>query len=323
MFLVCGEALFDVFIAGSAGAHLQMAARPGGSPFNVAIGLARQEKPVQFFGGIANDMLGSRLVSALEADGVGVQYLVRLDAPTALGLVSADIGGNPEYAFYGVGTADRGITVQHLMRLDESIRAIHIGSFSAVVEPVGLTFETLIRRERGTRLISYDPNVRLNVEPSIEVWLARIEQLVKLSDVIKISEEDVQLIYHGIQHAELAHRWLDAGAALVVITRGERGARAWNHSAFAEVDGKPVDVIDTVGAGDTFQSAMLSWLADTGNLAAGAASSIDSIHLHRMLEYAAQAAALTCTRLGADMPYKADIIDWMCSRSTADRAWLG
>lgn len=308
MFLVCGEALFDVFVGAESGRGLQLSAEPGGSPFNVALGLARLGQPVQFFGGIARDVLGDRLAAVLEAEGVDIGCCARLEAHTALGLVNTGADGQPEYAFYGHGSADRMLTIDHLPELGECVRAIHIGSFSTIVDPVAHTLDALVRRERERRLIAYDPNVRLNVEPSLERWRARIDTLAGLSHVIKISEEDVQLIYGDADRDALARHWLDAGACLVVVTRGAQGARAWNGVAYVDVDGIEVDVVDTVGAGDTFQAAMLSGLAGFDCLDPQAVAMLDAAALTCLLNESSRAAALTCMRRGADLPRRSELL---------------
>lgn len=310
MFLVCGEALFDVFINGNAAAGsdaLKLEAHPGGSPFNVAIGLARLGQPVSFLAGVSRDMLGERLVAKLRSEGVDTATVQRLPAPTTLGLVGLDAQGVPAYAFYGDGAADRQLDIAALAQLDPAIRAIHLGSYASVVEPVADALEALARRECGQRLIAYDPNVRLNVEPSLVRWHARVDTLSTLAHLIKISDEDVRLLYDALPPEAFARRMLARGARLVVVTRGADGAIAWTARSSAQVPGVAVDMQDTVGAGDTFQAAMLAWLADCGRLSPEALETLGADELAGMLGYAARAAAITCSRRGADLPRKAEV----------------
>lgn len=307
MFLVCGEALFDVFIGGESNRALHLDAHPGGSPFNVAIGLARLAQPVSFLGGIARDMLGDRLVGALDAEGVGTGLLSRFDAPTTLGMVELSAAGVPRYAFYGNGAADRLLTPDLLPALATDVRAIHVGSYATVVEPVASALETLVRRERDSRLIAYDPNVRLNVEPSVARWREKVETLAGLAHLVKISDEDAHLLYAGETDDTLARRWLDMGAAVVVMTRGGKGASAWSAGGRVDVVAPPITVADTVGAGDTFQAAMLAWLAENAALDAGALATLSSGQLQAQLRFAARAAAITCSRRGADLPRRTEL----------------
>lgn len=307
MFLVCGEALFDVFIGSETEASLHLDARPGGSPFNVAVGLARLGQPVAFLSGLARDMLGERLLRSLAKEGVDTGFCPRFDAPTTLGLVEVDAAGVPRYAFYGNGAADRLLSPEGLPRLDPGVRAIHVGSYATVVEPVASALETLVRRERSARLIAYDPNVRLNVEPALPRWRETVARLAGLAHLVKISEEDLHLLYGPADPAALAAGWLSAGAELVVVTRGARGASAWNRRTRADVAAPEVRPVDTVGAGDTFQAAMLAHLAETGQVDPAALRAMDQAALTRLLRFAAQAAALTCSRRGADLPRRAEL----------------
>jgi fructokinase len=307
MFLVCGEALFDVFIGNETDNALHLDARPGGSPFNVAVGLARLGQPVAFLSGLAKDMLGERLVRTLAREGVDTSLCPLFDAPTTLGMVELNPDGVPRYAFYGNGAADRLLSVEHLPELGDEVKAIHIGSYATVVEPVATALATLVRRERDRRLIAYDPNVRLNVEPSIERWRERVETLAGLAHLVKISDEDVRVLYGEVDEAELARRWLEAGAKLVVVTRGADGASAWNASGPVDVAAPRVVTVDTVGAGDTFQAAILAGLAETGRCDPAGLPEIDPPALGRLLGFAAIAAGITCSRRGADMPSRAEV----------------
>ena len=172
MIVVSGEALMDVFAGSDTPGGMTLDAHVGGSPFNVAVGLARLRQPVAFFGGVSTDALGERLVRALRDEGVGVDAIVRLGAPTTLALVGLDRQGEPRYSFHGAGAADRMLPAAALEHLPRA-QAFHFGSFSMVVEPVAGTLRTLVERERGRSMIAYDPNVRLHVEPSLERWRSR------------------------------------------------------------------------------------------------------------------------------------------------------
>lgn len=164
MFVVCGEALMDVFVNGDTPSGMALDARVGGSPFNVAVGLARMAQPVAFFGALSRDFLGERLLRALRSEGVSTDSVSRVDAPTTLGLVGLDAKGVPSYAFYGEGGADRQVGLDALCLLPAQLSALHLGSFATVVEPVASTLRALVEKCHGHTLISYDPNVRLNVE---------------------------------------------------------------------------------------------------------------------------------------------------------------
>jgi len=307
MFLVCGEALMDVFSAGETPAGLALDARVGGSPFNVAVGLARLAQPVAFFAAVSNGFVGERLMGALGAEGVDTSTVARTDAPSTLGLVGLDAKGVPSYAFYGTGGADRQLGPDALAALPSGWDAIHLGSFAAVVEPIATTLRALVERERGRALIAYDPNIRLNVEPSLVAWRATLDWMRPRCDLLKISDEDLQLLLPGSAPEAFAHTALAAGVKLVVVTRGSAGALGWTADQHASVPPVPVQVVDTVGAGDTFQAALLTWLAERGRLSADGLASLDAAALHDLLGFAGRAAAITCSRRGADMPRRAEL----------------
>lgn len=307
MILVCGEALFDLFAEDGDGGTLTLDARIGGSPFNVAIGLARLEVPVAYFGGLSRDFFGRRLKAALEREGVDTSLVIDSDALTTLSVVGLDASGSPAYSFYGEGAADRLVTPSDLPALAEGIDTIHLGSFSALVPPVGDALLHLVRREHGRRLVAYDPNIRPTVVADLAAWRGRLDDLLPHVDLLKISAEDAQTLYPGTDPAELARDWLARGPALVVVTRGREGASAFTATSTASVAGRPVTVADTVGAGDTFQAALLARLGDTAARSRAGLSGLGEDALADLLEYAGRASAITCTRRGADLPRRAEL----------------
>ena len=307
MFLVCGEALMDVFAQCDTPGGVSLDARIGGSPLNVAIGLARLGQRVDFLGALSRGFLGTRLHRAMGAEGVGLSCAVTVDAPTTLGLVGLDASGAASYAFYGQGCADRLLRAEHLPVLGDEIRALHFGSYSMVVEPVASTHRLLVERERKTRIVSYDPNLRLNVEPDLARWIDAVTWMACRAHVLKVSSEDLELLRPGEQHLKVAADWLARGCALVVVTHGGEGAAAFTAHDSVAVQASTVKVADTVGAGDTFQAAMLTWLAEQGLLSTEGLRGVSAAQLKAMLGFATAAAAITCTRRGADMPCRSEL----------------
>lgn len=303
MIVVCGEALFDVFPGASHAGGIDLSARIGGSPFNLAVGLARLGAPPLFFGGLARDLFGERLAAALAAEGVDVGAAPRPDAQTALVMVSVDAGGIPAYSFYGSATAERSVLPADLALVPGDASLIHVGSYCMVAEPVAGTLRALVQRQQGRSLIAYDPNIRLAVEPRIDVWRDALEWMLPRTDLLKISDEDLHHLYpHWSPQAFMRHA-LDAGVQLVVVTRGGDGVLAASaQGASAELPSVPVQVVDTVGAGDTFQAGLLSWLARHGLLHGEGLRTLSSAALAAALGFAARAAAITCSRRGADLP---------------------
>ena len=305
MYLVCGEALFDVFIQGDSarGNELAFKAIAGGSPFNVALGLRRMGADSALFTGISSDSLGQRLRQVLRDEGVSDTYLIASDAPTTLAMVGLDAAGSPHYSFRGEGCADRLLLTEHLPTLDARVRGLHVGSFSLVVEPVANTLLQLVQREHQQRLISLDPNVRLGPAPDIAHWRERVETFARYAHLIKVSEEDLQLLYPERDPQQVAAGWLNERCQLVFLTHGSKGASVHSRHGHWSAPAVEVHTRDTVGAGDTFQAALLSYLARHALDTPEALATLSREQINDMLCLAIEAAALTCSRVGPDLPY--------------------
>jgi fructokinase len=306
MFVVCGEALMDVFATASTPTGVALDARIGGSPLNVATGLARLGQAVAFFGALSDGFLGDRLLQALHDEAVDTACTVRVAAPTTLGLVGLDASGVPSYAFYGEGAADRLLPMAALAAVPAAA-AFQFGSYAMVVEPVAATQRALVERECMRSVIAYDPNIRLNVEPDIQRWRDTLHWMLPRTHILKVSDEDLALLHPGVDASRLARDWIAAGVHLVVVTRGGEGAWGWTAAHHINTPPVAVQVVDTVGAGDTFQAAMLTALAERGLLSRDALGRLPAAALAEVLGFAVQAAAITCSRRGADLPRRAEL----------------
>ena len=307
MFIVCGEALFDVFAIGDTPTGIGFDGRIGGSPLNVAMGLARLGQPVGFCGGIGTGFAGERLMRALTDEGIDTRATARIDAPSTLSLIGLDAHGVPSYAFYGHGCADRLLREDHLTAIPAEALAFHFGSFAMVVQPVGATQRALVEREHQRSVISYDPNIRTNVEPDLAVWRDTLDWMLPRSHVLKVSDEDLALLYPGRRIEDFAAGALAAGTPLVVVTRGGNGVTGFTARDAVTLPATAVTVVDTVGAGDTFQAALLTWLAENGRLSPASIRDLDAASLRSALGFAARAAAITCGRRGADLPRRGEL----------------
>lgn len=308
MFLVCGEALFDFFSQPDKGGQLNkldFQAIAGGSPFNVAVGLRRLGVEAGLFAGLSNDYLGQRLRSVLDKEGVSADYLIDFKAPTTLAMVAVGADGSPHYSFRGEGCADRQLRLEHLPELDEQVRGIHVGSFSLVVQPIADTLLALVTRESGKRLITLDPNVRLNPAPDINRWREQINAFAEHAHIIKVSDEDLGLLYPDQDPQIVAQSWLSKRCQLVVLTQGTQGATVFTrqHGSWS-VPAQTVTTVDTVGAGDTFQAALITFLTEHQLDDPLSLPTLRKHTVDEMLKFAVQAAALTCTKVGPDLPYR-------------------
>ncbi|MBX3609389.1 MAG: carbohydrate kinase [Hydrogenophaga sp.] len=304
MFIVCGEALFDVFAQTATPTGFALDARIGGAPFNLAVGLARMAQPVAMLTTLSRGFLGERLLQTLLDEGVSTALVQRSDAATTLSLVGTDAAGVPAYAFYGEGCADRLLQVPTTLPADA--RVLCLGSYTTVVGEVAVSLRALVARERPNVLIAYDPNIRRNVVDDVAVWRTQIDWMLPHTDVLKLSDEDLRLIDGG-DPDRFAQQAIAQGVSLVLLTRGAAGATAWTSSQRCEVTAPATQVIDTVGAGDTFQAAALAWLAEHEALRVERLRSLSGDALRSLLGFAVQAAAITCARRGADLPRRAQL----------------
>ena len=310
MILTCGDALFDVFANPSAStSSIALDARVGGSPLNVAVALSRLGQPAGFLSKVSTDPFGRRLMAHLAGEGVDTGLIVRTAAPTTLAIVALDDKGGATYSFYIGGTADRSLEPGELPpRLPDAVRVVHIGSYSTALEPTSSSLEALVARERARRFIAYDPNIRPSIVPDPEVWRRRVAALTAQAHLVKASIEDIQFLYPGASVDSVLADWLARGTGIAIATMGEAGAMAaTRHGIAARVSARAVRVIDTVGAGDTFQAALLTWLAENGRLSPDGLASLSADDLNALLTFAARAAAITCSRRGADMPRRGEI----------------
>jgi len=314
MFVVCGEALYDMFVTGEGtNGQFDVDARAGGSPFNVALGMARQGAGVGLLTGLSTDAMGRRLAGMLAEEGVAAEYLVRTDRRTTLSVVDLGPDGGPAYAFYGSDSADCGLRIDDLPALGAQVTGLHFGSYSIAVTPVADALAALAARE-SHRFISLDPNVRPTIQSDMDVWKARIDHLRRLAGLVKVSDEDLGLLYPGAAPLDIARDWAAQGPEMVVVTGGAGDVLAVRGAETLTVSASKVDVVDTVGAGDTFQATLLAALGGHADPRA-ALSGMTRGGVEALLGRAAAAAAITCARRGADLPVSADIDGFLKERA--------
>ncbi len=300
--VVAGDAFVDLTTAVSRDGEPAYVPHPGGSCLNVAVGLARLDVPTSLLARISDDSFGALLRRHLTGSGVRGEHLIPTGDLTGLAVADLD-GGQAGYSFHTADTADRGLRPDDLPELPSGA-ALHTGSVALVQQPQADTLTGLLRREAGRRLISLDPNVRPSLIADRSGYLTQLAEWVALSDLVKVSDEDLAWLHPGEPYAAVARRWLESGPALVVVTRGSEGAWAITPSGEAEVATPKVDVVDTVGAGDAFTAGTLAWLHHRGRLHRVDLTGLGSGELRELLGSAAAIAADTCTRAGAEPPVR-------------------
>lgn len=309
MIICCGEALID-FVPRSIDGQPAYRPLPGGSPFNVAIGLGRLGAPTGFLSRLSTDFFGDLLVQTLNENAVDCRHVKRTADPSTLAFVSSPSSGEPQYAFYSNGAADRSITEHDLpVALDSSVTAIHLslGAITLMTEPAASTFEALLQREAKRRVLVFDPNIRAGLIADRAAYCKRVEALIGLCDLVKVSRADLEWLYPGRAVADSAEAWRGLGPRLVVVTLGADGAMALMGGRKVETPGRKVEVVDTVGAGDSFHAALLAGLNEHGVLTIDRLAKLDAADLQGVLGRATAAAAITCSRAGANPPTKREL----------------
>jgi fructokinase len=306
MIICCGEALIDFIPTGIDKTYQPC---PGGSILNIAVGLGRMGIPVGFLSRLSTDLFGDMLEKRLNSNDVDLRYCPRVDGQTTLAFVSIDDQGTqePQYAFYAEGAVDREMTSEDLPpSFAEEVCTLHFGSISLVLEPGASTLEALMQREKRRRVITLDPNVRPIVIKDWEDYRSRFEGWLTCVDILRLSQADLELLYPGKEiEAHLSH-WFELGVSLVILTQGKHGSCAYlPNGTTVFVPAQIIQIKDTVGAGDTFFSAFLAYLYENGYLTdRNAISTIPEGELRACLSFATKAAAINCTRDGADPPYR-------------------
>ncbi len=310
MILHCGEALIDFIPVLDKDGNNAYKPAPGGSPYNSSIASARLGVKVFFLGRISRDFFGDQLVRNLEKNGVDTSYIVRSDQPSTLAFVKKTATGEARYAFYTNDAADRGLVESDLPQsFPEELHAIVFGSISMVPDPVSSTILGLLETEADNRVISFDPNIRPMVIEDEADYRGRLDRSFAASTIVKISDEDLRWIFPDLSIEEGAKKLVTGRTKLVVVTLGAEGGFAVTENGTVRMAGVETEVSDTVGAGDSFHSALLAWLSRKKKLTLQGVASLDRSEIESMLSFAVRVAAKTCSRPGADPPYLREIAD--------------
>ncbi|MDO0932192.1 carbohydrate kinase [Streptomyces sp. DG2A-72] len=302
MIVVAGEALIDLVPQGR-GALAGLKPALGGGPYNTAVALGRLGSPTAFCSRTSYDAFGEALLDGLRQAGVDVSAVQRGAEPTTLAVATIDGNGSAAYSFYVEGTADRLFAVPD--RLPESARAVSFGTCSLVLEPGATAYEELMRTASAQGVFTaLDPNIRAGLIPDADAYRARFKSWLPSVSLLKLSEEDA--LWLGGTPRE----WLAAGPSAVVITQGGDGLTAFTRDgAVHSVPGEVVDVVDTIGAGDTVNAALLHGLSAWDALSPEALTKLGAEGWTRLLRFAARAAAITCSQAGAEPPYACELGD--------------
>lgn len=308
MILCAGEALIDMLPRVSTAAEPCFAPVAGGAVFNTAIALGRLGTAVTFFTGLSTDLFGQVLTRSLAASHVDAGLCARSDRPTTLAFVEL-VDGHARYAFYDEGTAGRMLGAADLPGPAQlaGVRAMFFGGISLVVEPCGSAYEALAAREHRQRLVMVDPNIRPGFIRDEAAYRGRVDRMIAMADIVKVSDEDLRWIAGDGDLASLAAGLLDRGPRMVCVTEGARGVTAHLPGRQVQVAAERATVVDTVGAGDTFNAGLLAGLERAGFLDKTALADIPEAAVRAALQLGNRAAAVTVSRAGANPPTAAEL----------------
>jgi fructokinase len=307
MLLSCGDALVDFLPVRSVDGRDAAVPVAGGSCLNIAVGMARLGAPAGFVGGISTDLFGRMIADHALASHVDLRHATRSDHQTTLAFVRT-VAGEPQYAFYDEATASRNWTYRAGAIPFGEIEAIHVGSTTLANDQGAAQALAMIEDAGGATTVSFDPNCRPNLVRDKARYVEQMDAFAAAADIVRMSDVDFEFLYGGGDYEGRAKALMAAGTSLVVITRGIKGAQAWHRATGpVKVEAPTIDVADTIGAGDSFQAALLFALRAIGRIRRGALAQVNAGELDRALSFAAACAAFTCSRAGADPPRHSDV----------------
>jgi fructokinase len=294
---VCGEVLIDLIPDGT-----ERKAVVGGGPANTAKALAKLGLATQFIDGISSDQYGQMALKELHQDGVLLDYVNFSDKPTCLAIVSLSAIGTATYEFVIDGTATFDFSHSWLpdpFKLKPAL--LHIGTLVTAIEPAASILHEWASKVAEVAPVVFDPNIRPAVMDNRDLYVAAIEKWVAISAAVKVSDDDLYWLYPGQEIESIVNRWLADGVALVVVTYGDKGLTGYSLAGSVAVEAVKVEVVDTVGAGDTVGAVLVEAIVEKG------LSNLTGDLLRQTLMRAAKAAAITCSRTGAKPPSKMEI----------------
>ncbi len=307
MILCAGEALIDMLPRQTEAGEAAFAPYPGGSVFNTAVALSRLGHATEFFTGLSTDLFGERLAGVLMANGVGSALAHRSDRPTTLAFVTLN-DGQASYAFYDENTAGRMLTEADLPAIPEDAQACFFGGISLAVEPCADAYAALAARAHETHVTMLDPNIRPDFIRDESRFRARMDHMLAHADIVKASDDDLRWLLGDESLPVLAEKLMDKGPSLVLVTQGASGVTGFHAQGELHIEAETVQVVDTVGAGDTFNAGVLAGLADAGALEKRLLTKgLSEDTLREAMTLGVKAAAVTVTRAGANPPRRDEL----------------
>ncbi len=300
MIVTCGEALIDMVPGTTTDGREAFVPVCGGAALNSAVALGRLGAKVGIVSGISTDLFGDMLVDGLHAATVSTDLLVRSDRPTTLAFVRLT-NGNASYTFYDEVSAGRMVQPSDLPGLPNSVEALALGGISLISEPCGSAYEALAQRAAKDCVIYLDPNIRTGFIRDGTAYRARLDRLLAVADIVKVSDEEVDWLEATPQD------WLAAGRSVVIVTQGSDGATVYTKTGSIHAVPPKAEVVDTIGAGDTFNAGFLCALSEAGLLDKARLAAAKPDNFRAALTLGNAAAAITVSRAGANPPFRSEL----------------
>ena len=304
MIVVAGEALIDLTADGDD----RYTAHPGGGPANTAVALGRLGVPVAFLGGVSRDRFGGFIRDRFTGAGVDLRLVVDTDAPTTLAVAALDDSGTATYGFYLDGTSAGAVSADRVpVNLSGEVAGVWCGTLGLVVEPTATTLVDLVGRHATRIVVGVDPNLRPTALPDLPSHLGRLTGVMAAADIVKLSVDDAEVMHPGADPTDTA-AWVNGlGVPLVLLTRGGAGVTAFTRSGTVDLPVPEVTVVDTIGAGDAYAAGILAGLHDRHLLSKEGVAALGGEDLEEIHRFAAQVAAVTVSRPGADPPWRREL----------------
>ncbi|UUV07943.1 carbohydrate kinase [Ruegeria sp. YS9] len=304
MILCCGEALIDMISEPTVSGALGFVPHTGGAVLNTAVAMGRLGVPVGMLTGLSSDMFGQQLIDALKASHVDTTHVIISDRPTTLAFVQLS-EGHATYSFVDENTAGRMLLPEDMPDQLPAVSALYLGGISLACEPCADAYAALLDRHGSDRAVMLDPNIRPGFIKDQTRFRARLNRMISQADIVKVSDEDLDWIIPGAESEDAkASVLLQAGPSVVIVTRGSDGAHGYlADGSEVSVPVKPVEVVDTIGAGDTFNAGVLTGLSRAGHLTKSGLRGLTAESLQAAMELGADVAAVTVSRAGAEPPW--------------------
>ncbi|WP_210092929.1 carbohydrate kinase [Ruegeria sp. HKCCSP346] len=304
MILCCGEALIDMISEPTASGAIGFVPHTGGAVLNTAVAMGRLGVPVGMLTGLSSDMFGQQLIDALKASHVDTTHVIISDRPTTLAFVQLS-DGHASYSFVDENTAGRMLLPEDMPDQLPAVSALYLGGISLACEPCADAYAALLHRHGSDRAVMLDPNIRPDFIKDQTRFRTRLNRMISRADIVKVSDEDLDWIIPGAEsEAAKASVLLQAGPSVVIVTRGSDGAHGYlADGSEVSVPVKPVEVVDTIGAGDTFNAGVLTELSRAGHLTKSGLRGLTVESLQAAMELGADVAAVTVSRAGAEPPW--------------------